>query len=1322
MTSNQNQLEELFPGAYRNFEFEQLLADLEKALKEVLNKNNFMPASKVALVGRLCGYSPAQIENKADGEYKYPASTLRQALSKEIYPTIKKLLQLEEEIDWTNADLLQLLEKYKKQSQKSLSIDIPGICEQLRDRCSELLQNQKCLSTNSLMARDGVTFEVDDLFINLGLEEHKKPAKLKDISSTELGSNFYAHYDEENKNDEKPKKSFKDREFFEEVIRDHKTLKSHGQRIVIIGEPGAGKTTLLQKISEELQKNKTIPIWISLSRIASKPLSKYLLEDWLRDAAQALETAPVEWKTALEELLKTGQVCLLLDGADEMIVGANERTPLLDIGCQLREGWAKQVRVILTCRLNVWENNALEKFDVYRTLNFDYPTQVEQFIDNFFNRQSVDSQLANDLKAELQLETKVRIRDLVKNPLRLSLLCYAWELGTGSLPDTKAELYELFVQAFYKLHELKDSKLKVPFEKQEELKKALGNLSKEALDSNELRFLLPQSFIERFLGNANDEKSLFWLAIQQLSWLNCVGRIAEKPFENAYAFFHPTFQEYFAALAIHDWHDFLNHVPETPEQGTYRIFEPQWKEVILLWLGRSNQEVLPKHKEEFIKKLLDFDKVCEPFYRHRSYCLAASGIQEFPNYPLPEQRKIVNEIVNWNLNLNDSDFRSTLLETNRQIAIEYLLEKTIQPDRMNYKALKNAFEILSLIGKSNTYAIETITVLMNVLEEGLMEIVFIFIEHNNNFQEYNTIYAIEKNQQFIDALTYIEFTLIKYADSLGKIAKFFSPAHKKAIFTLLQIIFFNNSEFKSQNALKSLIIIGTGSYEEIEVLEHLINTTKNELTRIEAIDCLGKLNPNHPLVIPELLKFIETIENELIREEPGIIQLNEDRKYYILEKALKRLEEMAHSNLEVIPKLINFVRSNNNELSRRDVIECFNNIGKENSKIINCLQNILSSTTDENTVIITAKVLGTINKGNSLAIDKLVNLIEFTKDEQICISAINSLGEIGTGNVKAVNALNEAIKTKNGFTLVQATYNLWKIAPENSEIIPKLEEIISNNKTTDHIRWVAADKLGEINRGNRKAVDTLLQLMLKLTNLKNKNRCIKAAFSLTKVLQNEQLGEMVTRLRDYFLDDNSENFVNRSMACYKVLSHCSQKMKYQDFYHAWHEPTTTHPEAPDNIPVGKSYITQLLNFTQLPSNLDSAIANDEDLNKAVKLICIDINNEFSNPDMLAANIYAQMLNQGCPECPQGRPTNMPLLSIYWQVDLDSGKLGFALLFYNSKNDRTLNPSFLSDIATFGGTIAIISDRPCENVMRISPNDPNLVDTVLKWLKREVLEA
>jgi predicted NACHT family NTPase len=65
---------------------------------------------------------------------------------------------------------------------------------------------------------------------------------------------------------------------------------------------------------------------------------------------------------------------------------------------------------------------------------------------------------------------------------------------------------------------------------------------------------LRESFLRQELAQL--DPSLFKLAIDS-GWLNKVGMASENPDESVYAFFHPSFQEYFAALAIDDWDFFL---------------------------------------------------------------------------------------------------------------------------------------------------------------------------------------------------------------------------------------------------------------------------------------------------------------------------------------------------------------------------------------------------------------------------------------------------------------------------------------------------------------------------------------------------------------------------------------------------------------------------------------------------------------------------------------------------------------------------------------------------------------------------------------------
>ncbi|MBD2006674.1 MULTISPECIES: NACHT domain-containing protein [Cyanophyceae] len=339
------------------------------------------------------------------------------------------------------------------------------------------------------------------------------------------------------------------------------------------------------------------------------------------------------------QLFNSHQVWLLLDGVYEIradtSTGAN--SPLQGIANQLR-GWVAQAQTLLTCRLNVWQANdrVVPNCDVYRTLDFDDP-QVGEFIEEWFAKAG-KPQLGKQLREKLEEAGRERIRDLIRNPLRLALLCQTWTVKQGELPKTKATLYQRFREDFY---EWKKNEFPISWQQRQELNAGLGRLAVAAIEK---QTQLRESLAYQVMG-----ESLFELA-RQIGWLNLVYRDGETD-EPVYAFYHLTFQEYFAALAIEDWHFFLTHDNDNPQPlpgNVYRIFEPQWKEVILLWLGRDKTEVLNEQKEQFILNLVEFDDGINSFYGIRAFFLAASGIAEFTGFvecSLPDA--IVARVVNW---------------------------------------------------------------------------------------------------------------------------------------------------------------------------------------------------------------------------------------------------------------------------------------------------------------------------------------------------------------------------------------------------------------------------------------------------------------------------------------------------------------------------------------------------------------------------------------------------------------------------------------------------------------------------------------------------
>ncbi len=713
--------------------------------------------------------------------------------------------------------------------------------------CGAMLEKHKRLTTNELLfADDQMKFELEAIHVPLALVERNKPKKCSEDISAEQGSQLYEPSYEE-------KQRFEHEAFLEQIIGDG-VGKTQGHRIALIGEPGAGKTTQLQTIAFWILKNNLgLPIWISLADLQGKSVENYLLQDWLKNALEVVRVKE-EQENAFADLFKNNRMWLLLDAADEM----SSLQPLTEISQQLT-GWVKNARVVLTCRVNVWEANAnaLENFETYRLLNFEYPQQVQKFIEKWFQPRNLTPQppllikergsnKGEKLWQELDKAERQRIQDLVKNPLRLALLCSTWQGSDQGLPETKAGLYQQFVEEVYKW---KENRFPTTEQQQQELNAALGRLAKRAIDQETSRFRLPHKFVREELGDAKQQSSLFPLALK-LGWLNEVGVAAESATkEKVYAFYHPTFEEYFAALAIDNWNEFLNHVPDNPALGVYRIFAPQWKEVILLWLGR--EDVGREKKEEFIQALVEFDDGCgefsvidrvkRGFYEFRAYFLAAAGVDEWKNSVNADA--IVAEIVKWGFGefkVEQNEWvefltpipeaaRTALPQTNRIKAIAALVELIGNP-QLDYSTRSLAAESLEEIGSGNQKAIDALV-------------------------------------EFIGNPQLDDDTLTLAAESLGKIGS----GNQKAIDALVELIGKPQlGDDTRWQAASSLGKIGSGNQKAIAALVELIgNPQLDDSTRWQAAESLGEimLEQQMPSVVTALKDYLspESYKNDFKR-------------------------------------------------------------------------------------------------------------------------------------------------------------------------------------------------------------------------------------------------------------------------------------------------------------------------------------------------------------------------------------------------------------------------------------------------------------------------
>ncbi|AMW30621.1 NACHT domain-containing protein [Arthrospira platensis] len=231
--------------------------------------------------------------------------------------------------------------------------------DEWQDICRRMLLERKPLTSNTVIGRVyGDRNLIDeDLFVDLALVKPKSSQTEKHPQEIdpEKGSDLFT------RQEETIEKRFAYREFLQEVISNRSE-----KQLAIIGEPGAGKTTLLQKLAFWLlQETDDLVIWVDLAELGNQPLGEYLEQKWFKEAlGKSREEIKADWGHKFEG----GAVWLLLDGLDEMSQSDLQ-------GLKFR-GWVTDARIIVTCRLNLWQGkpSQLQNFQTYLT----QPFQLEQ--------------------------------------------------------------------------------------------------------------------------------------------------------------------------------------------------------------------------------------------------------------------------------------------------------------------------------------------------------------------------------------------------------------------------------------------------------------------------------------------------------------------------------------------------------------------------------------------------------------------------------------------------------------------------------------------------------------------------------------------------------------------------------------------------------------------------------------------------------------------------------------------------------------------------------------------------------------------------------
>jgi hypothetical protein len=226
------------------------------------------------------------------------------------------------------------------------------------------------------------------------------------------------------------------------------------RRIFIQGEAGVGKTTLCKKIVHDFKRQILWSnlfdrvLWIPLRKLKNRRGSGYGLKDLLIDEYFSQHRRGQLYAEVMQGVIddvSDTRTLFLLDGLDEVAQHLDQNDDMS--GC-LR-GLLNQQNVIITSRpfgLGSASSDIRPVDLRLETIGF-HPQQVTQYIATAFPE---DKDTAEQI--EMFLKGHQIIQGLVRIPIQLDALCYAWKDGSFSAYGAKnmTSMYRIIEQSLWK--------------------------------------------------------------------------------------------------------------------------------------------------------------------------------------------------------------------------------------------------------------------------------------------------------------------------------------------------------------------------------------------------------------------------------------------------------------------------------------------------------------------------------------------------------------------------------------------------------------------------------------------------------------------------------------------------------------------------------------------------------------------------------------------------------------------------------------------------------------------------------------------------------
>ncbi|MFI6910483.1 NACHT domain-containing protein [Nonomuraea sp. NPDC050394] len=359
--------------------------------------------------------------------------------------------------------------------------------------------------------------------------------------------------------------------------------------LAIIGAPGSGKTTLLRHIARDICKHprripRKIPILLylrdhieSITSLPEKELSVLAIESLGRFG----KDEPEGWFRGKQE---EGKCVILLDGLDE--VASDESRRLISSWLERQVSQFPRNDFIVTSRPHGYRTAPINGATLLQARRFD-DTQVVRFITGWYIAIERISTGADNPAVQMRaqegaedllkrLRSMPALYELTANPLLLTMIANVHRFR-GALPASRHDLYRDICEVIlWRRQEAKNIALQFPGDSVEGALRALAYEMMVGrvrdLPATRISAVL-RPLLARFSG-------LVHIADFVEKITSC-GILIERE-KDLYSFAHQTFQEYLAAVYIHD--KGIAHVLIETVNDTW------WRETTLLYAARNDAD------------------------------------------------------------------------------------------------------------------------------------------------------------------------------------------------------------------------------------------------------------------------------------------------------------------------------------------------------------------------------------------------------------------------------------------------------------------------------------------------------------------------------------------------------------------------------------------------------------------------------------------------------------------------------------------------------------------------------------------------------------